>query len=83
MFKYRRRLCYPRARLENLTHKFQDIVKHTREDSVAVVQAGTNNVVQGKSEEILSKQGALIRSLKDSRRKVVVAGLQPMVNVGS
>lgn len=63
-----RRLCYLWAELENLTQKVPDIVMDTTEDSVVVDQAGTNNVVQGRPEDIPGKYTTLFRKLKDNRR---------------
>lgn len=79
----RRRLCYPGDKLQDLIHKVQNIVRDTAEDSIAVVEAGSNNMVRAKLEEMVKNYRALIRMLKDSRRKVVVAGLLPRDDVGS
>lgn len=64
-------MYYPRDESEYLTHMIQDMVRNTTNKSVVVVLAGMSNGVRGRSDEILDEY----RKLKDSLRKVVVAGL--------
>ena len=47
-----------------------------------VYQIGTNNVVKDSSEEMYEKYKAMIRKIKDSRRRSVVCGLILRCDVG-
>ena len=79
----RKHLCYPGRKIEDITEKIDDLVVNSSEETVFVYLVGTNNVVSGRSEEIMKKYSALVSKLRDSRRRSVVCGLIPRYDVNS
>ncbi len=51
----RKHVCYLGRKIEDITDKVGDLVVNASEDAVFVYFAGTNNVVSGRSEDILEK----------------------------
>ncbi len=76
-------VCYPGRRIEDITEKVDDLVGNASEDTVFVYFAGTNNVLAGRSEEILRKYKALVNKLREGRRRSVICGLIARYDVNS
>lgn len=66
-----------------MTEKVDDFLATTSQETVFVYQVGTNNVVKGRSEEVLRKQRIFVGKLRDSRRQSVVCNLLPRCDVSS
>ena len=78
----RKNFCYPGKRVENITDKIYELVVNSSEETIFVYQVGTNNVVKDRSEEVYEKYKAMIRKIKNSRRRSLVSGLIPRYDVG-
>ena len=70
----RTRVCFPGARIEDVSSRVNVVVDN---EEVVVVQIGTNNLGHDSSREMKSKYRELICRLKASRAKVVCCGLLP------
>ena len=79
----RRHFCYPGKKIEDITERVGDLVTNSSEKTVFAYFVGTNNVRNGRSEEILKKYKTLINKLQESRRRSVICGLIPRYDVDS
>ena len=73
----RKEFCYLGKIIEYITDKLDEFVANSSAETVFVYQLSTNNVVKGRSEEVYEKYKAMIRKIRDSRRRSVVYVLIP------
>lgn len=79
----RKHFCYPGKKIEDITERVDDLVANSSEQTVFTYFVGTNNVKNGRSEDIVKKYKALISKLQVSRRRSVICGLIPRYDVDS
>jgi hypothetical protein len=79
----RMRVCYPGARVEDISDVYDRSIVGSEENAKVVVHVGTNNIRNTRSEELVAKYEKLIKKMVDSKRDCMISGILPTLNGGS
>ncbi len=77
----RKHLCYPGAKLDDITAVFNDVTKHADQNTLLIVHPGTNDVQTTRSEELLAKYRRLMNRFesKVNGSNIIISGILPRV----
>ncbi len=79
----RKRFCIPGARVEDISEALEEVVQDTTNDTLVVIHAGTNDVVQTRSEELLERYRRMIWLYKTKTSNVLISGVLPRISAPS
>lgn len=76
----RKLFCIPGAGVEDVIASLDEVSNLAPANTTYVVHVGSNDVLNTRSEELMSKYKRLIRSFKDKSRNVIISGIIPRVS---
>ena len=74
---FRKRLCMPGGRLDDITAACDEATSQADTNTLLVIHAGTNDVMNTRSEELLERYRKLIRRYKCKTNKIIISGILP------
>ncbi len=77
--KRRRLFCMPGAGIDDVTEMMDIVSKEATADTLFVIHAGTNDVRNNRSEELLDKYRKLIQQYKTKSNNIMISGVLPRV----
>ena len=78
--KRRRRLfCMPGAGIDDITDMMDKVSEEATNESLFVIHAGTNDVHETRSEELLDKYRKLIQQYKTKSNNIIISGVLPRI----
>ena len=76
----RKRMCMPEGRLNDITAAYDEATSQVDTNTLLIIHAGTNGVMNTRSEELLEKYRKLIRQYKCKTNKIILSGILPRSN---
>ncbi|ORD93318.1 hypothetical protein ECANGB1_208 [Enterospora canceri] len=73
----RKRLCMPGGRLDDITAACDEATSQVNTNTLLIIHAGTNDVMNTRSEELLERYRKLIRRYKCKTNKIILSGILP------
>ena len=73
----RKRLCMPGGRLDDITASCDEATRGSDDNTLFIIHAGTNDVQNTRSEELLEKYKRMIQQYKTKSNKIIVSGILP------
>ena len=75
----RKRLCMPGGRLDDFTTACEEATSNSTNDTLYIIHAGTNDVHQTRSEELMIKYKRMIQAFKEKTNNIVISGILPRI----
>lgn len=77
----RKRLCMPGARLDDITAACEEATSNSDANSLFILHAGTNDVKNTRSEELLEKYKKMIQTYKNKTNStnIIISGILPRI----
>lgn len=75
----KKRLCYPRTQMEDITDKAKDTKKGSDNNTVFFMHVRANNIGRSKSEEVINKHSGLMKALSDKSHKLCTRYWQKLI----
>ena len=73
----RKRMCMPVGCLDNISAAFYEATSNSDHNTLLIIHAGTNDVMDTRSEELLEKYRQMIQRYKPKSNKTILRGILP------
>ena len=76
----RRQFCIPGAGVDDVTAAIDEVAADTTDNTLFVIHAGTNDIKNTRSEELLDKYRRLLLQYKAKSTNILISGVLPRIN---
>lgn len=73
----RRNYCMPGGKIEHINDSIEIFTEGGTKDTGYIIHVGSNNIINNRSEELLSKYKELISNLKNKTNNIIISGVLP------